>query len=144
MRHFVIAAAAILTLLCASCGGGPSAQDIDDSLDTILRSVSGDWTGSGAPAPIRLEFHLQDAGNGQLVGSGTMKENATLSALPITVTGSFERPLLTLVIDGMVYESRQVKGSIQGRYTTVGGIATTLTLTAPGYSRELAILLQEK
>jgi hypothetical protein len=29
----------------------------------------------------------------------------------------------------------------QGSYTTVGGIGTTLTLSAPGYTRELPILL---
>lgn len=34
--------------------------------------------------------------------------------------------------------------SAQGSSTTPGGIATRLTLTAPGYSRDVALLLQEK
>ncbi len=144
MRRIAMAAGAVLTLLCTSCGGGPSAQDINDSLDTILRSVGGDWTGTGSPGPIRLAFHLQEASNGQLTGTGTMQEDATSPVVPITLTGSYQRPQLTLVIDGMVYESRQVKGSVQGQYTTVGGVGTTLTLTAPGFVRTLPILLQEK
>lgn len=72
-----------------------------------------------------------------------MKENAP-SAVPITVAGTFQRPVLTLAFDGMVYESHQVKGVAQGSYTTVGGIGTTLILTAPGYTRDVTMFLQEK
>jgi hypothetical protein len=43
-----------------------------------------------------------------------------------------------------VFESRQVKGVAQGSYTTVAGIGTNLTLTAPGYTRDIAILMHEK
>ena len=112
-----------------------------------MRSVAGDWTGIvNGPNAIRLEFRLEEGANGQVSGTGTMKEESAPAAVPITVTGTFQRPVLTLAFDGMVYESRQVKGAAQGSYTTVGGIGigTTLTLTAPGYSRDLAILLQEK
>lgn len=147
MRRLSIAAGALIALINTSCGGGgggPTAQDIDNSLEATLRSVAGDWTGiASVPNAIRLDFKLQEGANGQVSGTGTMKEGNAASAVPITVSGTFQRPMLTLSFDGIVYESRQVKGVAQGSYTTVGGIATTLTLTAPGYSRDVAILLQE-
>jgi hypothetical protein len=152
MRSLSIAAGALIVLMSTSCGGGgnggwPTEQDISNSLETTLRSVAGDWTGVAYgpnPNALRLEFKLQEGANGQVSGTGTMKEEGAPAAVPITVTGTFQRPVLTLAFDGMVYESRQVKGAIQGSYTTVGGIVAPLTLTAPGYSREISILLQEK
>lgn len=148
MRCITIAAAALVVLMSASCGGGgggPTEREITNSLEDTLRSVSGDWIGIvNGPNAVRLEFRLQQASNGQVTGTGTMKEDSAAAAVPITVSGTFNRPLLTLVFDGMVIESRQVKGAVQGSYTTVGGIGAPLTLTATGYSRELAILLQEK
>ena len=151
MRTMSIAIRALLVLVTTSCGGGggggygPSEQDIKNSLADTLRSVAGDWTGvTSGPNAIRLEFRLQEASNGQISGTGTMKEENTPSAVPISVSGTFQRPVLTLAFDGIVYDARPVKGVAQGSYTTVGGIGTPLTLTAPGYSREVAILLQEK
>jgi hypothetical protein len=131
--------------MTTSCGGGPTEQDINNSLEATLKSVAGDWIGiASGPNAIRLEFTLQEGTNGQVTGTGTMKEDNAPSAVPITVTGTFQRPNLTLAFDGMVYESHQVKGAAGGSYTTVGGVGSTLSLTAPGYSRELPILLQEK
>jgi hypothetical protein len=148
MRSMSISAGLLIGLVTVSCGGGgssPTEQEINNSLETTLQSVAGDWTGTTtAPNGIRLEFRLQAGSNGQVSGTGTMKEENAAAAVPITVTGSFQRPQLTLTFDGMVYESRQVKGAVQGSYTTVGGIATTLTLTGTGFTRDLAILLQEK
>lgn len=146
MRSLSIAAGALVVLMSTSCGGGgPTEQDITNSLEATLQSVAGDWIGVvNGPNAIRLEFKLQEGSNGQVSGSGTMKEESALSAVPITVSGTFQRPVLTLAFDGMVYESHQVRGVAQGSYTTVGGIGTTITLTGPGYSREVAILLQEK
>ncbi|QYF94855.1 hypothetical protein KY495_06635 [Massilia sp. PAMC28688] len=147
MRRLSIATGLTVALLTSSCGGGggPTEQDINNSLNATLQSVAGDWTGIvNGPNAIRLEFRLQEGSNGQVSGTGTMKEESAPAAVPITVTGTFQRPALTLVFDGMVYETRQVKGSAQGNYTTVGGIGTTLTMTAPGYSRDVQILLQEK
>lgn len=151
MRSMSIAAGALLALMNTSCGGGggvsvrPTGQDIDASLQATLRSVAGDWIGiTNGPNAIRLEFRLQEGSNGQVSGTGTMKEESAPAAVPITVSGTFQRPLLTLAFDGIVYESHQAQGALQGSYTTVGGIGTTLTLTAPGYSREVAIVLQEK
>lgn len=148
MRSMAISAGALFALITTSCGGGgygPSEQDILNSLETTLQSVAGDWTGvSNVPNAIRLEFKLQEASDGQVSGAGTMTEANRPAAVPITVTGTFRRPTLTLAFDGMVFESRPVKGTAQGTYSTVGGIGTNLTLTAPGYSRDIAILLQEK
>ena len=146
MRSMSIAAAALVVLMSASCGGGgPTEREITNSLEDTLRSVSGEWIGIvNGPNAMRLEFRLQEASNGQVTGSGSMKEDSAAAAVPITVSGTFNRPLLTLVFDGMVVETRQVKGAVQGSYTTVGGIGAPLTITAPGYARELAILLQEK
>ena len=146
MRSVTIAAAALAVVLCTSCGGGGSTeQQIINSLEAKLQSVAGDWTGiANSPNTLRLDFTLQEGPNGQVSGAGTMKADSAAAAIPITVTGTFQRPVLSLAFDGMVVESRQVKGVAQGSNTTVGGIATTLTLTAPGYSRDIAILLQEK
>ncbi len=150
MRTMPIAAGVLIALMNASCGGGgggygPSEQDITASLQEILRSVSGNWTGMSTVAnPISLTFSLTEGGNGQVSGSGTMKEANAAAAVPITITGTFQRPTLSLTFDGMVYESRQVKGTVQGTYTTVGGIGATLVLTAPGYTRDIPVLLQEK
>jgi len=147
MRSLLAAAGALLVFITTSCGGGgygPTEQDINNSLETTLRSVAGEWAGiSTVPNAIRLDFGLQEGSNGGVSGTGTMKE-ANATSVPITVTGTFQRPTLALTFDGMVFESRQVKGTAQGTYTTVGGIATTLTLSAPGYSRDIPILLQEK
>lgn len=141
-------AGTLLVLMSTSCGGGgagPSEQDIVNSLEETLRSVSGDWTGfSTGPNAVRLEFKLQQGANGQLSGTGTFKEESAALAVPITVSGTFQRPALALTFDGIVYEARQVKGVAQGSYTSVGGISTSLTLTAPGYSRDITVLLQEK
>jgi hypothetical protein len=148
MRTVTIACGILLVVMNTACGGGgygPTEQDINNSLEATLQSVAGNWTGiSNEPNVLRLDFTLQEGSNGQVSGTGTMNEANAASAVPITVTGTFQRPTLTLAFNGMVFESRQVSGTAQGTYTTVGGIATNLTLTAPGYSRDIAILLQEK
>lgn len=146
MRIKSIAAGAIVVLMSTACGGGgPTEKDINNSLEATLQSVAGGWTGvANVQNSIRLDFTLQEGSNGQVSGTGTMKEGNAAAAVPITVTGTFQRPMLSLTFNGMVYESNQVKGVAQGSYTTVGGIATTLSLTGTGYSRDVAILLQEK
>jgi hypothetical protein len=152
MRTMSIAAGVLIALMNTSCGGGgggispfPTGAEIEASLNERLKSVTGDWTGIvNGPNALRLEFRLQESSNGQVTGTGTMKEDSAPAAVPITISGTFQRPMLTLVFDGMVVETRPVKGAAQGSYTTVGGILTKLTLTAPGYSRDLEVLLQEK
>lgn len=145
MRSMLMTAVALIALMSTSCGGGPTEKEINNSLDAALQSVAGDWIGVvNIPNAIQLDFRLQEGANGQLTGTGTMKEQNAAAAVPITVTGTFQRPMLSLAFNGMVVESHQVQGTAQGNYTTVGGISTTLSLRGNSYSRDVAILLQEK
>jgi hypothetical protein len=151
MRIRSIAIAALVVLMSASCGGGggvstfPTGQEIANSLDATLKSVAGDWTGLvNGPNGVTLAFKLQEGANGQVSGAGTMKEENVAAVVPITVNGTYQRPVLTLTFTGMVYEGHQATGTLQGNYTTVGGISTTVTLTGTGYTRNLSVLLQEK
>lgn len=145
MRVFWMPARFLVLLLSASCSAGPTERDINDSLDAVLRSVSGDWTGtSTGQNSILLEFRLQEGASGQVSGTGTMKEAGAPSTVPIAITGTFQRPMLSLTFNGMVYEATLVQGTSQGNYISAGGISTTMQLTGPGYSRALPILLQEK
>lgn len=150
MRRFSTAAGLCAAMMLAACGGGsdgitPSEKDIVNSLEEILRSVAGSWTGfSTGTNPITLEFVLQEGSNGQVTGSGTMKEANAPAAVPITITGTYQRPTLTLVFNGMVVDGRQVAGNLQGAYTTAAGLSPTLKLTAQDYSRDIVVLLQEK
>lgn len=139
-----IAVAVLLCALSTACDSGPTEREINNSLEETLRSVAGDWTGvSSGSGALRLDFRLQEGSNGQLTGSGTMTEG-TGAPVPITVTGSFQRPLLSLTFAGITYAGRSVQGSVSGSYTTVGGITAPLQLTASGYAQSVQILLQEK
>lgn len=145
MRSCWLRAGFVLVLLSASCSPWPTEQDIDNALDATLRSVAGDWTGtSTGQSAILLQFRLVEGSNGQVSGTGTMKEAGAASTIPITVTGTFQRPVLSLTFNGLEYENQRVQATSRGEYTTVGGISTSLQLTAPGYSKALPILLQEK
>lgn len=138
------ASAAALLLVLAGCGG-PTEQDIEDSLEETLSSVAGNWVGvSAGPPPLRLDFQLQEASNGQVSGSGTMMEEGVAAGFVITVSGTYHRPMLSLTFSGMSYEGRSVQGTIAGNYASAGGISTTLQLSGTGYSRSLTILLQEQ
>jgi hypothetical protein len=129
-----------LTLATAACGG-PTGEDIDNDLEKQLQSVAGPWI--GASQSLTLSFQLHVGAGGAVSGSGTMKETAAASSVPITVTGTFQRPQLSLTFSGMTFEGRAVQGTFQGSYTTVGGISAPLQLTATGYSKNVVILLQE-
>jgi len=76
--------------------------------------------------------------------SGAVSPTAAPAARPITVSGTFVRPALSLTFDGMVYEGRPVRGSVRSAYTSVGGIADTLVLTGESYTKKLVVLLQER
>jgi hypothetical protein len=130
-----------LTLAAGACGG-PTEQDVENELERQLRSVAGPW--AGISPTLTLDFQLQEGAGNAVSGSGTMKEAAAPGTVPITVTGTFQRPQLSLTISGMTFEGRAVQGTFQGSYTTVGGISAPLHLTAPGYSRDVTILLQER
>jgi hypothetical protein len=130
-----------LTLSAAACDG-PTGEDIENELESQLQSVAGPWTGTSPT--LTLNFQLQNGAGNTVSGSGTMKETAAAGTVPITVTGTFQRPQLSLTISGMTFEGRSVQATFQGSYTTVGGISAPLHLTATGYSRDITVLLQER
>jgi hypothetical protein len=130
-----------LTLIVGACTG-PTGEDIENELERQLASVAGPW--SGTSATLTLDFQLQEGSGNAVSGSGTMKETAAPGTVPITVTGTFQRPALSLTISGMNFEGRAVQGTFQGSYSTAGGISAPLHLTATGYSRDVTILLQER
>lgn len=72
-----------------------------------------------------------------------MKESRTGSVLPFTVSGTYRRPMLALTFIGLRYQGDPVKATLEGEYTTVGGISTILQLTGANASHAVAILLQE-
>lgn len=130
-----------LTLAAGACVG-PTGDDIENELERELRSVSGSWAGTSPT--LTLDFQLQEGAGNAVSGSGTMKEAAAPGTVPITVTGTFQRPQLSLTISGMTFEGRAVQGTFQGSYTTVGGISGPVHLTATGYTKDVTILLQER
>jgi hypothetical protein len=130
-----------LTLAAGACGG-PTGEDIDNELERELRSVAGPWTGTSAT--LTLDLQLQEGAGNTVSGSGTMKEAAAAGTVPVTVTGTFDRPQLSITISGMTFEGRAVQGTFAGSYTTVGGISAPLRLTATGYSKDVTILMQER
>lgn len=132
----------LIALTLAAACGDPAGNGIDNELEQQLRSVAGPW--SGVSTTLTLDFQLQEGSGNAVSGSGTMKEAAAASAVPITVTGTFQRPQLSLTFSGMTFEGRAVQGTFQGSYTTVGGISAPLHLTGTGYSRDVTILLQER
>ncbi|MBA3578963.1 MAG: hypothetical protein H0W42_03160 [Gemmatimonadaceae bacterium] len=134
------------SLLLGACGVGPTEEDINNSLEQALQSANGNWTGTSTnpSGALTLSFSLNQAANGSLTGSGTMKETSAPSAVPITIAGTFQRPVLTLTFSGMVYEGTAVQGTFQGNYTTIGGVLSNLQLTGTGYSKTVVVLLQEQ
>lgn len=135
--------ALVLLMVGAACGG-PTEADINESLEATLRSVSGPWSGSTqGDNRITLTFSLQQVSNGAITGTGTMSEQGTGAQVPVTITGSFQRPTLSLTIMGMVYEGRTVQGTVTGSYTSAAGVSSTLYLTGTDFARSLPVLLQE-
>lgn len=130
-----------LVLVAGACGG-PTGEDIEKEIEKQLQSVAGPWTGT-SPA-LTLDFQLQEGAGNAVSGTGTMKEAAAAGTVPITVTGTYQRPQLTLAFNGMKFEGRAVLGTFQGSYTTVGGISGAVYMTGPGYGKEVPILLQER
>lgn len=137
----------ILVFLAATisaCSPSPTERDIESALERQLQSAAGPWTGTSQP--ISLSFQLTQATNGQLTGSGTMQETGVAGSTPITVSGSYQRPTLTLVFTGMRRDGQAVRGDVTGQYTSAGGVSATLRLSGVNgstYSEDIPILLQE-
>jgi len=140
MRFSRIIPLLVVTLAAGACL--PTADDIEAEIEAALQSVAGPW--SGTSQTLTLDFQLQQGTGNAVSGSGTMKEAAAASSVPITVTGTFQRPQLSLTFSGMTFEGRAVQGTFTGNYKTVGGINGPLQLRATGYSKDVTILLQER
>ncbi len=145
--HIRLLLAALLCLGAAipACSSSPTEQEIIDALEEELRSVEGGWTGmASGGSQLTLDFQLQAGAGNAVSGSGTMREQPGAATVPITVTGTFNRPALSLTFSGMTYQGHAVQGTISGSYTSVGGVAGNLLLTGTGYSTTVQVLLQEK
>jgi hypothetical protein len=132
----------LVVLLAAGGCLWPTDEDIENELERELRSVSGPWI--GVSPTLALTFQLTEGTGNSVSGSGTSRETPTSATVPITVTGTFQRPQLSLTFSGMSVDGRTVQGTFQGSYTTTGGISGPLHLTATGYSRDINVLLQEQ
>lgn len=136
---------ALVAAVISGCSPSPTERDIESELERQLRSVAGAWTGM-SPA-LTLSFQLAEGANGALTGTGTMREAAAGSPLvPITVSGSYQRPKLVLAFTGMRRNGQSVRGDLSGQYTSVGGVSSTLVLSGVDgrtYSEQISMLLQE-
>lgn len=99
-----------------SSGVGPTEDDINNALEQALASVNGGWTGIIDGNQARLSFTLTQGAGGAVSGTGTIKHVSAASATPITISGTFNRPSLSLTFQGMVYEGTTVQGVMQGNY----------------------------
>jgi hypothetical protein len=142
VRRFLVLCS--LAALPACAFSGPTGPQMEETLnrqtEEAVRSAEGPW--SGTAGSIRFEFSLTQAPDGQLQGVGTMREQAAV-AVPITVSGRYNRPNLSLTFAGMVYEGREVVGTFAAAYTSFTGVSGTLRLTGDGYARSLWLFLQE-
>lgn len=130
-----------LALAAAACSGGPTAATED-----AMASVEGEWTGSSPM--LELKFTLTDGPASTVFGTGTMKLKRSPETIPITVTGTYQRPLLSLTFDGIRMDQQVLDGTWRGSYTTAGPILEAMQLTpaveGTGDTREVTILLEEK
>ena len=142
-----------LILLCAlsilaACVPSPTGPEIEDTLrretEETLRSATGPWRGvASGSSVVRFEFSLTDRPDGQLQGTGTIREADAAGPVPITVAGTYNRPNLSLTFTGMVYEGRAVVGTFVASYDSAIGVNGTLTLTGADYAKSLPLFLQE-
>jgi hypothetical protein len=123
----------------------PTEADINASIadqeEQALRSVTGPWWGTAGAGAIQLEFSLVQAPDGTVQGSGTMRDPNSDITFPITVSGKYERPTLSLTFRGIEYEGRTVEGSFTGTNTLMVGVTATLRLSADGYAKSLTLAL---
>ncbi len=130
----------VLALAAAACG-----RDLTEATEDEMASVAGAWTGRSPM--LDLNFTLTDGPAGTVFGTGTVKLKRSPETLPITVTGTYQRPLLSLTIDGIRIDQQVLDGTWRGSYTAAGPILEALQLTPAvegmGDTREVTILLEE-
>ena len=137
---------AVVALLCVlpACTGPDMGAEIQKSLAThleaIASSVAGPW--HGVSLGLTLAFDLQQDGTA-VSGGGSITENGVTNESRYSVSGTYQRPQLTLTFIDMVYQGRAVEGSFQGNYDSIGGVGGTLHLKGADYSKDIDLLLQE-
>jgi hypothetical protein len=142
MRIGYVAAALLLMMSVPACVPSVTGDDIDREFERRLRDVDGRWEGTSSGSNVlTLNFQLQKGAGTAVSGSGTMREGSA-SAVPITVTGTFVRPRLSLTINGMTFEGHAVQGTYQADYTSIV-LLEPLHLTGTGYTRDIQMLLSE-
>ena len=139
--------AVVVAFLCAlpACVGPSniveeSQEGYAAHVDAMTRSVAGQW--HGVSVDLGLTFDLEQVGTA-VSGGGTMTEEGRTNDSRYTVSGTYQRPQLTLTFTGMVYQGRVVEGSFQGNYNSLGGCGGTLHLKGTDYSKDIGLLLQE-
>jgi len=137
--------AVVIAFLCAlpACKGNPldTVPDLTAvKLDLKAGSVAGPWRGTSVD--LTLAFDLQEAGTA-VSGGGSITENGVTNDSRYTVSGTYQRPQLTLAFTGMVYQGRTVEGRFQGNYDSSRGVRGTLHLKGTDYSKDTDLLLQE-
>lgn len=141
----IISLSALLASTACVAPTWPSEADINNAItqadEEATRSVAGRWWGTAANGTIRLEFSLGQAADGSVQGAGTMRDTTADTTVPITVSGKYERPSLSLTFTGMRYEERAVEASFAGTYTPLTGTMGSLRLTADGNTRSLRATL---
>ncbi len=141
----LLARAALLAALSGCAGGsflnGPDSKYFDDLTENAVRSVTGAWHATSVP--VTMEFALSEAAGGQVTGSGTMVDVAAANSVPITITGSYVKPTLSLKFEGIVYKGNPVSGTFEGKYESFQGIGSTLRVTSAGGVVVIDLLLQE-
>ena len=145
LRQILVVWGLFVLAACASplAPDGDSVTDsINRTIEETLRSAQGPWTGVVAGGSIWLEFSLTQAADGRLQGTGSMRE-AGAGNVPISVSGTYNRPTLSLTFAGMVIGGREVSGTFAEAYTSSSGVFGPLRLTAENYSGSLPLLLQE-
>jgi hypothetical protein len=141
-----LALACCVAALAACAPTGPSAREIEASVanqdEVVVRSAEGPWSGVAAGNSLQVEFSLSQAPGGQVQGAGFVRAPGA-APVPMTVTGTYARPNLTLTFSGLVFEGREVVGSFGGTYTSAAGVSSVLRLAADGYERAFPLLLHE-
>lgn len=148
LRYLPVALGTLLFCL-PGCGGFPTfptQEELEEELERAeenrLRAVDGDWTGFGLPNSVSIRFRLVQNGQ-QVIGNGWYVDANGSNSYPITVTGTFMRPTLSLSFVGIMFQGLSVTGQFVADYESSGGIYAPLRLVGEGVSTQFELFLQE-
>jgi len=116
------------------------AQAYRAQLDALAASVAGPWRG-GTSVGFALAFDLQQAGTA-VSGGGTITENGVTHEARYTVSGTYQRPKLTLTFTGGLSGAGR-RGRLPGRLQLGWGTLGAAPPKAAEYSKDIEIGLYE-